>query len=62
MIDSGIKKLLLILFVIEELLSGYSKDGDKPIVPQESEVTLFDKKAEPIAYINYVDDDLTIYM
>lgn len=56
------KKLLLILCVIAGLLSGCSKDDDKPIVQQESEVTLFDKKAEPMAYINYVDDDLTIYM
>lgn len=56
------KKLLLILCVIGGLLSGCSKDDDKPFVPKETEVTLFDKKAEPIAYINYVDDDLTIYM
>ncbi|SHF74094.1 hypothetical protein SAMN05444349_13237 [Bacteroides faecichinchillae] len=56
------KKLLLILFVIGGLVSGCSKDDDKPVIPQEAEVTLFDKNIKPIAYINYVDDDLTIYM
>ena len=57
------RKILLVLCAAIGLLTGCSND-DEPIIPQpqESEVTLFDKKAKPIAYINYVDKDSTIYM
>lgn len=55
------KSFFLVLCVTVVLLTGCSND-DEPTIPQESEVTLFDKSTEPIAYISYVDKDSTIYM
>lgn len=37
-------------------------DDKKPDVQQESEVTLFDARTMPEAYICYTDNDTTIYM
>ena len=56
------KKLLLVLCATIGLLTGCGDDENEPVIPQESEVTLFDKSTQPIAYINYVDKDSTIYM
>lgn len=57
------KSMLLVLCATIGLLTGCSNDNE-PIIPQpqESEVSLFDKKAQPVAYINYADKDSTIYM
>lgn len=45
------------------LITGCSKDNETPVIPQESEVTLFDKNSKAIAYIYYTDTkDTTIYM
>ena len=49
------KKLLLVLCATIGLLTGCGDDENEPVIPQESEVTLFDKSTQPIAYINYVD-------
>ena len=54
------KKLLLVLCATIGLLTGCGDDENEPVIPQESEVTLFDKSTQPIAYINYVDKDSTI--
>lgn len=56
------KKLLLVLCATIGLLTGCGDDENEPVIPQESEVTLFDKNAQPVAYINYVNKDSTIYM
>ena len=56
------KRILLILCATVGLLTGCSSNDDEPTLPQESEVTLFDISSEPVAYINYVDKDSTIYM
>lgn len=55
------KRILLVLCATVGMLAGCSNE-DEPTIPQESEVTLFDKNTQPIAYINYVDKDSTIYM
>lgn len=55
------KRILLVLYATVMLATGCSND-EEPTIPQESEVTLFDKNTQPIAYINYVDKDSTVYM
>lgn len=58
------KRILLILCAEVGLLTACSSSNndEEPTLPQESEVTLFDKNTKPVAYINYVDKDSTIYM
>lgn len=56
------KKVLFVLFATLGMLYSCNDDNNNPEPPSQSEVTLFDKAAKPIAYINYADDGLTIYM
>lgn len=56
------KKVFLILLILSSLFVGCNKNNDEPVITPESEVTLFNKQAKPIAYINYLNNDSTIYM
>lgn len=56
------KKLFLVLFALLGMLSGCDDDNDAQKLPLESEVTLFDQKAKPVAYIDYKDTNPTIYI
>lgn len=56
------RKVLLILCAVCGLLPGCNENNNEPAVPQEPEVTLFDKNVMPGAYINYADNDTAIYI
>ncbi len=58
------KKLFLVLFALLGMLSSCddNDDNNTPQLPLQSEVTLFDQKAKPVAYINYQDTKPTMYV
>lgn len=56
------KRVLFVLFAMLGLLSGCSDNDNEPVIPQDAEVTLFDKETKPVAYIHFADNDSTIYM
>ncbi len=55
------KNLFLTVFLIAILCSGCSSDDNKKnLLPEDFQITLYDKNKEAIAYIDY-RDDATIY-
>lgn len=57
----GTMKTLLILVFMASLWSGCSDHHDGP-VPQEEEISLFDKNGKPVAYLYSTPDEQTIYL
>ena len=56
------EKLFLILFAISGLLFGCNGSDEEPIPPRDTDVSLFNKEAKAVVYMDYLDNNLTIYM